>query len=438
MTPLSPSPARTVPPGPPDSHEIGTTDTTIDLLQRWFSEYGDTYRVFSTDRDAWTWVIHHPVDVKRVFVVNHRNYTKGVGIDRVRLLLGNGIMTSEGEFWRRQRRMVQPAFHRAVIEQFVTVIRRQNAVMFERWSAAAASGEPLNLSRSLSELTLGVVLEAIFGDDLGRLVQDLDDNPFMIVARETRRDPQFAYRFRQLGTVVRRIIRHRRAAGRRGFDFVQMLMQSRDPDTGQGMSEEELVDEILTLVVAGHETTASALSWTWWLISQHPEVETRIHDEQPSTAGLGVERYADIDRRPYLHAVLQEAMRLYPPGWLLTRRTIGPDRLGGYAVPPGTDVFVSPYLIHRHPDFWQDPERFDPGRFLPPRAAGHDKFAYIPFAAGPRHCVGQNLAIFEMLLHLEGATRGYRLRAIEPGPVAVEARINLRPARDLYMRVEQR
>jgi cytochrome P450 len=131
-------------------------------------------------------------------------------------------------------------------------------------------------------------------------------------------------------------------------------------------------------------------------------------------------------------------MRLYPPGWLLTRRTIGPDRLGGYAVPPGTDVFVSPYLIHRHPDFWQDPERFDPGRFLPPRAAGHDKFAYIPFAAGPRHCVGQNLAIFEMLLHLEGATRGYRLRAIEPGPVAVEARINLRPARDLYMRVEQR
>jgi cytochrome P450 len=290
----------------------------------------------------------------------------------------------------------------------------------------------------MSGLALEVVLQAIFSEDLGRLVTDLADNPFMLVTRETKRDPRFAYEFRQLGRVVQQVIRQRRASGRRAFDFTQMLMESTDPENGQGMSERELLDEILTLVVAGHETTASALNWTWWLVSQHPEAERRMQAEIDAAQQPGAAGYAIVERLPWTLAVIEEAMRLYPPGWLLTRRSIGPDRLGGHPLPPGTDVFLSPYVVHRHPGFWDDPETFDPARFLDGRAASRHRFACIPFGAGLRHCIGENFSIFEMLLHLQAAVRRFRLRALEPGPVALEARINLRPARDIIMRVEKR
>lgn len=426
------------PPTVSEAHELGTTDESIDRMLRWFREHGDTYRVFAPGRGSWTWVIHHPDDVKRVLVTNHRNYTKGVGIDRVRMLLGNGIMTSEGEFWRRQRRMLQPAFHRRVIQRFGGVIRDRNAALIGDWGRAAERREPVNLTESMSQLALEVVLHAIFSEDLGRLVTHLADNPFLLVTRESKRDPRFAFEFRQLGKVVQKIVRQRRASGRRHFDFTQMLMESIDPETGQGISERELVDEILTLVVAGHETTASALNWTWWLLAQHPQVERRLHEEQDHAGDLGVASYDDLERLPYSRSVLQESMRLYPPGWLLTRRSIGPDRLGGYALPPGTDVFLSPYVVHRHPAFWDNAESFDPERFGTGRAEGRHKFAYLPFGAGPRHCIGENFATFEMLLHVNGAARRFRLRPVTPGPVALEARINLRPARDIYMRVETR
>ncbi len=427
------------PPGPAEPLDLGDADDSIDRMLQWFAAHGDTYRVFSPGRDSWTWVVHHPDDVKRVMVTNHRNYTKGVGMDRVRLLLGNGLITSEGEFWRRQRRMMQPAFHRKVIERFAGVIDELNTAMFDRWAAAAERGEPVNLTQGMSELALDVVLHSIFSEDLGRLVTDLNESPFMMVTRETKRDPRFAYEFRQLGTVVQQIIRQRRAHGKRHVDFTQMLMEFKDPDTKAGMTERELLDEILTLVVAGHETTASTLNWTWWLISQHPEVERRLQEEQDRVGPLGAgATYADLERLPYTLAVLQEALRLYPPAWILTRRALGPDKLGGYAVSPGTDVFLSPFVIHRHPAFWDNAERFDPERFEPGRAETRHKFAYLPFGAGPRHCIGENFSIFEMMLHLNGAARRFRLRPTDTEPVTMEARINLRTTRDIQMMVERR
>lgn len=422
----------------PEAHELGATDESIGRLLGWFLEHGDTYRVFAPRRGAWTWVIHHPDDIRHVLVGNHRNYTKGVGIDRVRLLLGDGIMTSEGEFWRRQRRMMQPAFHRRVIDRFAATIRQCNESLLARWSVAAGRGEAVNLTHDMSRFTLEVVLQAIFSDDLDRLVTDLADNPFMVVSRESRRDPRFAYEFRQLGRLVQQLVRERRASGRRCFDFTQMLMEATDESTGRGMDERALLDEILTLVVAGHETTASALNWTWWLLAQHPQAEHRLQEEQDRLGDPGDATHADLARMPWTLAVLKEAMRLYPPGWMLTRRAIGPDRLGGYALPAGTDVFVSPYVVHRHPAIWDNAEAFDPGRFGAGREDARPKFAYIPFAAGPRHCIGESFSIFEMMLHLNGAARRFRLRPVAPGPVALEARINLRPAQDIHMRVEKR
>jgi enediyne biosynthesis protein E7 len=404
----------------------------------WFREHGEIYRVYSPVRRAWTWVITDPDDIKRVLVGNHRNYTKGVGIDRVRLLLGNGIMTSEGSFWRRQRRMLQPAFHRRVVEQFAQVIRNETEALAAAWALAARSGQPVNVTESMSRFTLKVVLQAIFGADLDRLVRDLPDNPFMVVTEESKRDPRFAYEFRQLGRHVQALARERACQSSPRFDFLQMIMNARDPDAGVPMTEQELLDEILTLVVAGHETTASALTWTWWLLSQHPEVEARVFGEQQLVGDVGLASYGELACMPYARQVLEESMRLFPPGWLLTRRNIGPDRLGGFDVPPGTDIFISPYLVHRNPRHWQQPETFDPGHFAPELVEARHAFAYIPFGGGPRRCIGENFAIYEMMLHLNAMVRRFRL--VEPGAaqVAMEARINLRTAQDITMRIETR
>ncbi len=425
------------PPGPATPFVLGSTDETLQLMLRWFAEYGDTYRV-PAPAGGHAWVIHHPDDVKRVLVSNHRNYTKGIGLDRVRLLLGTGIMTSEGELWRRQRRMMQPPFHRKGIERFGEIILWCNEQLLARWDDAAERGEPINLTRAMSEFTLGVMLRCIFSEDLDRLVQDMSDNPFMLVADESRRDPLFAYRFRRLGNVVREIVASRRAANLRRTDLTQMLMEARDPETGAGMSERELVDEILTLVVAGHETTASTLNSFWWLLGERPDIEAKIHAEQDEVGELGLVDYAGLDVLPFTRRALNETLRLYPAGWALSRRSIGPDRLGGFDLPPDTNVVLSPYIIQRHPGFWPDPERFDPDRFVPSAVESRHRYACIPFGVGPRHCIGEYFAIYEMMLHLNAATRRFRLRMVDGEPVSWEARINLRTTNDIHMRVEKR
>ncbi len=408
-------------------------------MEQCFHLLGDTFRVHAPGRRSDTWVICNPEDVKRVLVSNHRNYTKGVGLDRVRILLGNGIMVSEGEFWRRQRRMIQPAFHRRVIERFASVVAEANRRHLASWDALARSGATLDLTADMSELTLDIVLNAIFGEDLERLRDEHGDNPFTVVTREPARNLQFAFRFRSLAKLVVQIVRRRQQdAEHRHFDFVAMLMAARDGDTGEPMSERELVDEIMTLVVAGHETTASALNWTWYLLAGHPEVEAKLHAGLDARGELPDLSLKTMESLTYVQQVIHEALRLYPPGWLITRRCIGPDRLGGYELPAGTDVFLSPYLLHRHPAHWQDPDEFRPERFTAEAEAARHRYAYIPFVVGPRHCVGETFALYEMAMHLQGAARRFQLRHRDDGPMELEALINLRTKRDLHVTVERR
>jgi enediyne biosynthesis protein E7 len=428
-------------PAPPmasQPHELGSTDETIVVLRRAFDELGDLFRIHVPSRGASTWVASHPDDVKRVLVTNHRNYTKGVGIDRIRLLLGNGIMTSEGEFWRRQRRMLQPAFHRRVVERYGSIVREENESLAAEWSAAARCTGRVNVTLSVSRLALRVILRALFADDLRQLVPDLDDNPFVAILQDARRDTRFAYEFRQLARDVKALVTVRRTRPQGRIDLLQLLLDARDADTGEAMSDAEVVDEVMTLVVAGHETTASTLNWTWWLLATRPAVALRVAEEQRDAGDLGHASYADLIRLPYTRQVVDESMRLYPPGWLLTRRSIGPDTLGGNAIPPGTDVFISPYLVHRHPRYWRFPDTFDPGHFDPPQVEARHAFAYIPFAAGPRHCIGQNFSLYEILLHFNYAVRRFQLTDPQPVQPPLEARINLRTASDVHMRIQQR
>ena len=430
--------AQTHPPEPELQFDIGSTDDSLERMIELFARLGDTYRVFVPARGSYTYVIHHPDDVKRVLVSNHRNYTKGVGLDRVRILLGKGIMTSEGELWRRQRYMMQPFFHRRTVTEFAQRIAAVNQRRLERWEQRARAGEIVNLTDEMSELTLEIVLRAIFGLDLDRLTEQLGANPFEVVTREPARDLQFAYKFRSLTKLVAQLIARRREEAAEHFDYLAMLMSARDKESGAPMSERELIDEVMTLIVAGHETTASGLNWTWYLLSQHPQAEARLHAEIDAAPELAAPGLAEMEALPYTQQVINEALRLYPPGWLLSRRTIEADVLGGYPVPAGANVLLPLYLLHRHPGFWKDPEAFSPERFAPEHEGERPRFAYMPFAAGPRHCIGETLALYEMLVHLYKVARHYRLKWVPDKPLELEAQINLRTRFPLHMRLERR
>ena len=430
--------SATLPPLADIQFDIGADDEAIHRMTELFARHGDIYRFHSPARRAEMWVINHPDDVKRVLVSNHKNYTKGSGLDRVKILLGHGIMTSEGELWKRQRYMMQPMFHRRVITQFAELIDACNNRFITKWETQAARGELVNVTDDMSELTLEIVLLSIFGTDLARLAQEMGGNPFDIVTKEPARDLKFAYRFRQLTKLVAALVKRRREEQTEHFDFLGMLMDARDKESGSPMSERELVDEVMTLIVAGHETTASGLNWTWYLLSQNPEAERLLHAEIDATEEKTSPSLADMEALTYTKNVCDEALRMYPPGWLLSRRTIAPDTLSGYHVPAGTDVLLCLYLLHRHPRYWKEPEAFRPERFDAAHEAERPRFAYMPFAAGPRHCIGETLALYEMYMHLYKVARRYRLTYVPDRPLELEAQINLRTKHPLMMKLERR
>ncbi|GAC1456167.1 MAG: cytochrome P450 [Steroidobacteraceae bacterium] len=455
------APAKNAPPEAEQQFDVGSTDDSLEQMIGLFARHGDTYRVFVPARESYTYVIHHPDDIKRVLLSNHRNYTKGIGLDRVRILLGKGIMTSEGELWKRQRYMMQPYFHRRVITGFGEIIAQTNDRFLARWEERARRGELLNVTDEMSELTLEIVLRSIFGRDLDRITRELGANPFAVITREPARDLQFAYKFRSLTRLVAQLLARRRAEPEEHFDYLAMLMSARDKEHGAPMGERELIDEVMTLIVAGHETTASALNWTWYLLSQHPQALDRLHAEIDAADEIAAPDLRQMEALTYTQQVINEALRLYPPGWLLSRRTIGADVLGGFPVAPGTNVLLPLYLLHRHPKFWKEPDAFRPERFAPeheaellqatpcgseseaPEApadnpAKRPRFAYMPFAAGPRHCIGETFALYEMLAHLYKVARRYRLVYVPDRPLELEAQINLRTRYPLHMRLEAR
>jgi cytochrome P450 len=424
------------PPLDPDNFDVGSTEDSLDRLTAAAARSGDLFRIHAPGRRSDTWIINNPADIKRILVTNHRNYTKGIGLDRVRILLGDGIMTSEGDLWRRQRRMIQPFFHRRVIESFADTIETEVERRLQAWESLAARGEPVSITSEMSELTLDIILRSIFSIDLEWLTERMGQNPFALVTEHAARDLQFAYRFRGLVRLVGELVARRRAENLERYDFLGMLMSARDKETGAPMPDRELLDEAMTLIVAGHETSASALNWTWYLLATHPEADARVAAEVSALPSGQRLSYADAEGLRHTQAALMEAMRLYPPGWILSRRSIADDVLSGHRVPAGTDVMLSPYLIQRHPAHWSQPALFQPERFLDddPR----DRWIYIPFAAGPRHCVGENFAMYEMTVHVARVAARWRMEYLNDGPLDIEAAINLRTRRDLRMRLHPR
>ena len=422
------------------------TDATLDItfetdalttLVQLFARHGDAFRAHSPALGRDLWVLSHPDHVRHVLVDHHANFTKGVGIERVAILLGSGIMTSEGDHWRRQRKLIQPTFHRKVIATWMPHIHAATAVLADKWGRAADAGAPVNVTQDMSEAALDVVLRALFGDDLARFGEAAGRNPFALLTDHTERNLAFAYKFRQLGKLIVDDVERRRRDGVRRHDIVSLLIDARDRQTGEPMPDRQLLDEILTLIVAGHETTAASLNWFWYLLAQAPAVAARLHAEVDA-AGDAFPDYDDLARLPYARRTLDETLRLYPPGWLLTRRSIEASAVGAYTLPARTDVLVSPYLVQRHPRYWPDPARFDPDRFLPDACAARNRFVYLPFGLGPRACIGEHFALIEMHAHVAILARRFELALVPGQAVEIEPQVNLRTREPLQMEVRRR
>ena len=437
-SPMSGVSAAPFAPGPQEAWDIDADEQSLPILQDLQARYGDTHRVPTVSRAAPGVVIHDPEDIKRVLLTNRNNYAKGVGLERVRVLLGNGLIVVDGDVWARQRRMMQPAFHSRVIRGFAELMHRENLKLVERWGGFADRGEPINLTHDLSDVTLNIVLYSIFGVDLDRIIEREGANPFDLLTRETKRDIPFAIKFRALTKFVKGVIETRRAEDRVEHDFLSMLMQARDRDSGDPMADRALLDEVMTLIVAGHETTAGTLNWTWWLLSQHPQVAAELHAAVDALPDARVFDGQLQPSAPYVEQVVREGMRLYPSVWLLSRRALEDDQVGGFAVPAGTDVFIVPYLLQRNPRLWTDPDAFDPTRFSTEAETSHHPFAFLPFSSGPRHCIGAGFAMAEMATHMTMVAQQFTLDYADSGPPEPEFQINLRTRRDVTMRVTRR
>jgi cytochrome P450 len=398
------------------------------------------------------YLVTNPADVRHVLQDNARSYHKSPLYEKLRVVLGNGLLTSEDSFWLRQRRIAQPAFHRQRIAALAGMMGAAAREAAARWQTIVSAGRPMDIEDEMMRLTRTVVLRTLLGGDLGPFATTVDD-AWTVVNQHigeslwslgfTDRWPTAKYRrFLAARAVllgaVDHVISQRRRTASANVDLLSMLLSARDEETGEAMTDEQLRVEVMTFLLAGQETTALALTWTWYLLSQHPDARRRLEEEIDTVLGGRPPEYGDLVNLPYTRMVIDEAMRLYPPAWGISRQALSDDRLGGFHLPRGWLVFVIPYVLHRLPAFWEHPDAFDPERFSPERSADRPKFVYLPFGGGPRQCIGNHFALIEMQLILPTLAQTYRLRLVPGHRVEPWPLISLRPRFGMPMVIERR
>ena len=397
-------------------------------------------------------LLTNPADIRHVLQDNARNYRKSPLYDKLRVVLGNGLLTSEGDFWLRQRRIAQPAFHRQRIAALAGVMAAAAREAAAHWEMVASAGRPVDIDEEMMRLTRTVVLRTLLGADLGPFSDTVDDawrvlnehiaESFWSLGLTGWWPSARKRRFHEARQVMRGAVDHVIAERRRNpsdsADLLSMLMTARDEDTGEAMTDEQLRVEVTTFLLAGQETTSLALTWIWYLLSQHPAAQQRLENEVDAALDGRPPEYNDLVNLPYVRMVIDEAMRLYPPAWGFSRQAIGDDQIGGFNLPGGFLVFVVPYVLHRLPAFWNNPDVFDPERFTPERAADRPKFVYLPFGAGPRQCIGNQFALIEAHLVVATLAQRYRLHLVPGHRVDPWPLITLRPRYGMPMIVEKR
>jgi enediyne biosynthesis protein E7 len=424
------------PPGPGECDLHAMRGDPLRFLSEVVAAYGDI--VCYTAGGETGYLINRPELARHVLKDNTANYTKDGTPDLIMLrpLLGNGLLTSEGDDWARQRHMCAPAFRRSQVENFDSVITSAAQGLLERWRPAITAGTPVRVDHDMTALTLVVVIAAMFGADFagigegfGRAVDAVNDFIGHYLPDDDSRSPDAAIaqaRYARasgfLDRVARTIIMARRSgAGAERDDLLAALLVS-----SAGVSDTELRDQVLTIAMAGHETTAKSLTWTLYLLDRHPQVAARLAEEVDAALGGRLPTAADLPRLAMCRQVIEEALRLYPPVWQITRHALGPDRVGPYDVTPGALIAISPYLLHRHPGYWDEPDAFRPERFAT-GSADRPSHLYLPFGGGPRVCIGQHFALVEATLVLATLIREVRLEVVPGFTVEPEALVTLRP-----------
>jgi cytochrome P450 len=399
------------------------------------------------------YLLADPAAVEHVLVKNYKNYRKPEFItEPVGLLLGNGLFSSEGNFWLRQRRLAQPAFLRGTIVRLASPMTAAVEKLVQMWDTAA-DGRTLDIVAEMMRLVLQIAGAALFGADVAASADAIgaaERDIFALVGHKmnnplsaplwvpTRLNRAYRAAKSKLDDVVIRVIESRRRNGAAGNDLLDLLLAARDADSGTGMSDEQLRDEVLTLLFAGHDTTASGLSWAWYLLARHPEVQEALRDEAAAWLAGRTPTAEDLPHLPLATAVFEEALRLYPPAPGLARRAIEPDEIDGRPVAAKAILMPSQWVIHRDPAYWDEPDQFRPERFLPGYAGERPKFAYFPFGGGPRACIGNTFALIEGALILAGLSQHFHFHLADDREVELDTTFVLRPKGAVHMVVRKR
>lgn len=457
VTDAKPRPAPLLPSDKLLGHLADLQRDPVAAFTRAHSEVGDIARMRVGPQQLVT--VARPEYVQQVLVGHQNRYSKETrGYIKMRLILGDGLVTSEGDFWKRQRRIANPAFRRKAVAGFGQSMAEAALATADRWAAAAQTGEPIDVAKEMMRLTLRIAGETLFSMDLTGDAEEMGEavssmlEAFSVLTTAPGPYPELwptptARRFRKglrtLDRIVGEIIAERRSSGEVKHDLLGMFMDAQDVETGERMTDRQLRDEVMTMILAGHETTANALAWTFYLLSENPEIAADVRTEIDANLGDAMPTMAAMQSLPLTMRVLQESMRLYPPVWMLSRRAEQDDVIGGYLVKKGSFVYMPVTVMHRHPDLWEQPDKFDPDRFTDERvaarkASGVHKFAYLPFSGGQRKCIGDHFAKMELVVCLAVLLRRFEARLVEGHPVVPEGSITLRPKHGLKMHVAAR
>jgi cytochrome P450 len=441
-------------PGPRGLPILGSV---LDLRRRgvlWFyvdnwRQYGDVARFRVGPLTLYHFV--RPEHVHHILVKNTANYIKGFSHDKLRIPLGMGVFTSEGELWRRQRRLMAPTYTPNAVTRFAALMLDETQRMLARWETQATN-QPLAINQEMMRLTMSIISRSMFNLDIGAefaevgqaltFVLDftnqrsvtLVDPPLFLPTPLNRR---LKRALKTLDGFLYGLIAQRRLQVP-GDDLLSVLMHARDEETGQPMSDQQLRDEVLITFFAGHETTAQLLTWTWILLAQHPLVETRLHDELDRVLAGRSPSLDDLPNLNYTRMILDEALRLDSPVSMVARDAVADDLVDGYPVPAGATVTILPYITHRHPDYWEKPEEFYPEHFTPERVDARPRYAYYPFGAGPRICLGKHFALLEATIALAQVASHYGLRLVAGHEIKPTWSGTLRPDRDVMMTLHPR
>ncbi len=440
------------PPGPKRKPIVGHLmefrRDPIKFLMNSAREHGDIVHLKFGPQGIY--MFNNPDYVKDVLVTNNRNFVKSRGLEMAKKFLGEGLLTSEGEFHRRQRRLAQPAFHHRRINAYATVMAQYTERAQTRWQ----NGETLDISQEMMRLTLAIVGKTLFDADVeseaGEIGQALTDimklfdritMPFtwLLEKLPLPSNFRFAKAKLRLDQTIYRIINERRATGEDRGDLLSMLLLAQDEEgDGTGMTDEQLRDEAMTIFLAGHETTANALTWTWYLLSQHPDIEARMHAEIDSVLKGNLPTAEDVARLRYTEMVFAEAMRLYPPAWLIGRRALNDYPIDKYTIPARSIILMSPYVMQHDARYYPEPEKFDPERWKPGAREARPKFSYFPFGGGPRVCIGEPFAWMEGVLLIATIAQKWKMRLAAGQQIAMQPMITLRPKFGMRMQMERR